>query len=181
MTADHWHLILIHLPIIGTILSSFLLIAGLLLKNNQLKIISISVIVIMSLLGFISHETGPRPEISINDLNLNAQAIQAHEKVARPAFIIHNIAGAISLIALALYSERKKAFNALGIVVVSLALSAAGLMSYAGYLGGKIGHHELSSDSKNIQLQSVYCFNGVSQPQPLLQETFLAEKELTAL
>lgn len=178
MTADHWHLIFIHLPIIGTILSSFLLIAGLLIKNNRLKIISVSVIVVMSVLGFIVHETGPKTEISLTDLNLNQQAIQAHEAAARPAFIIHSMVGALSLIALALYSDRKKAFNVLGVIVVSLSLSAAGLMSYAGYLEGKIRHHELNAGNKHIL--NNYCFNGFSQPH-LPQAVFFVEKETAAL
>lgn len=146
MTAAHWHLIVNHLPIIGTTISTFLLITGLLLKNGQLKLISVVLILIMSVFGFITHETGEKAEAEINkDLTVNEAAIEAHEEAAKPAFIVHNIAGLLSITALLLYKKKKKVFNIIGISIVIISLSAAGLMSYAGYLGGKIRHSELTS------------------------------------
>lgn len=62
MTAAHWHLIISHLPIIGTTISIILLISGLLLKNGQLKLIAIIFILIMSVFGFLVHETGEKAE-----------------------------------------------------------------------------------------------------------------------
>ncbi len=145
MTAAHWHLIVNHLPIIGTTISTFLLIAGLLLKNGQLKVISMILILIMSVFGFIAHETGEKAEQSIKkEMYINEAAIEAHEEAAKPAFIVHNIAGLLSIIALLLYKKKKKIFNIIGVGIIIISLSAAGLMSYAGYLGGKIRHTEIT-------------------------------------
>ncbi len=152
MTAAHWHLLINHLPIIGTTISTFLLIAGLLLKNDQLKIISLLLILVMSVFGFIAHETGERAEHSLeNDMTVNHAAIEEHEEAAKPAFIVHNIAGFFSLVALALYKKKKRIFNIIGVFIVVLTLSATGLMSYAGYLGGKIRHSEINETSAVYQ------------------------------
>jgi uncharacterized membrane protein YphA (DoxX/SURF4 family) len=148
MTAAHWHLILNHLPIIGTTLCTFLLIAGLLLKNEQLKIIALALIIIMSVFGFIVHETGEKAERQLkNDATINQAMLEEHEEAAKPAFIVHNIAGLLSITGLLLYKRKKKAFNIIAVVIVALSLSAAGFMSYAGYLGGKIKHGELNSEA----------------------------------
>lgn len=152
MTAAHWHLILNHLPIIGTTIATFLLIAGLLLKNNQLKLISIILIFIMSIFGFLAHKTGERAEKQLrNDPTINEVAVEQHEEAAKPAFIIHNIAGILSMAALAFYRFKKKVFNAIGVFIVVISLSAAGLMSYAGYLGGKIRHDEAVVTLPNVE------------------------------
>jgi uncharacterized membrane protein len=152
MTAAYWHLILNHLPIIGTTIATFLLIAGLLLKNDQLKLISIILIFTMSVFGFLAHETGERAEDQLkNDPTISEQAIEQHEEAAKPAFIVHNIAGFLSLVALAFYRKKRKVFNAIGILIVVISLAAAGLMSYAGYLGGKIRHDEAVVTIPNVE------------------------------
>lgn len=143
MTAAHWHLVLNHIPIIGTTISTLLLIAGLLLKNEQLKLISVIFIMIMSVFGVIVHETGKKTEREIKkDLTINQDAVEQHEEAAKPAFLVHNIAGILSLIALILFKKKRKAFNVIASIIVVISLSAAGLMSYAGYLGGKIRHSQ---------------------------------------
>jgi uncharacterized membrane protein len=152
MTAAHWHLILNHLPIIGTTIATFLLIAGLFLKNDQLKLISIILIFIMSIFGFLAHETGERAERQLKkDATISEQAIEQHEEAAKPAFIVQNIAGILSIVALLFYRKKKKVFNTIGIGIVVISLSAAGLMSYAGYLGGKIRHDEAVVTIPNIE------------------------------
>ena len=150
MTAAHWHLIISHLPIIGTTISIILLISGLLLKNGQLKLIAIIFILIMSVFGFLVHETGEKAEQQLKDeQSINEAAIEAHEEAAKPAFVVHNIAGFLSIMALLFYKKKKKLFNIIGILIISSSLSAAALMSYAGYLGGKIRHTEISNYSNH--------------------------------
>lgn len=150
MTAAHWHLIINHLPIIGTTLSTILLITGLLLKNNQLKFIAVILILVMSVFGFLVHETGEKAEQRVkNDLSINEVAIEAHEEAAKPAFVVHSIAGLLSLMALFFYKKKKNLFNIISVLIISISLSAAALMSYAGYLGGKIRHTEISNYSNH--------------------------------
>jgi uncharacterized membrane protein len=161
MTATHWHLIVNHLPIIGTTLSTFLLLAGILLKNKQLQIIALSLILLMSVFGFIAHETGERAEgAARQEQNINQAAVEAHEEAAKPAFLVHNIAGLVSLIALVSY-KRKKLFNILGICVVGVALVAAGLMSYAGYMGGKIRHSNLNGPNQTYNYYEMNLKQGL--------------------
>lgn len=141
MTASHWHVIINHLPIIGTTICTLFLLMGLILKNNQIKIISIGMIVIMSVFGFIAHETGERAEHSIRQTEAMHEAIEAHEEAAKPGFIMHNIAGLLSLITLAVF-KKKKIFNILASLLVVLCIITVSSLGYAGYLGGKIRHEE---------------------------------------
>lgn len=145
MTATHWHLVINHLPIIGTTLATIFLLAGIILKNKPMQIVSIGFIFIMSIFGFIAHETGEKAEHAIeNYAGVNEAAIETHEEAAKPAFIVHNITGAFSILGLILFSLRKKSASWLAIIIFLGGLTSAGLMSYAGYLGGKIRHPEVS-------------------------------------
>jgi len=154
MTAAHWHLVLNHIPIIGTTISTLLLIAGLLLKNEQLKLITVILILIMSVFGVIVHETGEKTENNIKkDVTVNQSMVEQHEEAAKPAFIVHNIAGVLSLIALFVYKKKRKTFNIIASLIVVISLSAAGLMSYAGYLGGKIRHTTAFNSHTSTTLQ----------------------------
>lgn len=141
-----WQIFLHYLPIIGTTISTFVLIAGLLIKSDRLKLIAIILIFFMSVLGFVVHKAEEKAEQRLeNDTSMYQPAIVAHKETALPAFVMHSIAGVLSLIALALYNTRKKAFNILGTVILALSLTAAGLMSYAGYLDEKIHHVEINT------------------------------------
>jgi len=141
MTASHWHVIINHLPIIGTSICTLFLLMGLILKNDQIKLISIGSIIVMTVFGFIAHKTGENAEHSIQQTHEMHEAIEAHEEAAQPGFIMHNIAGILSLITLVLY-KKKKIFNALAIVLMILCLLTVSSLGYAGYLGGKIRHEE---------------------------------------
>jgi uncharacterized membrane protein len=161
MTATHWHLIVNHLPIIGTTLSTFLLLAGILLKNRQLQLISVSLIFVMSVFGFIAHETGEKAERAVKqEQAVTDAALEAHEEAAKPAFLVHNIAGLLAIIAL-IFSKKAKLFNALGICMVVVALTAAGLMSYAGYLGGKIRHSNLNGPNQTYNYYEMNLKEGL--------------------
>jgi uncharacterized membrane protein len=141
MTASHWHVIINHLPIIGTCICALFLLMGLILKNNQIKLISIGMIAVMTVFGFIAHKTGENAEHSIQQTHEMHEAIEAHEEAAKPGFIMHNIAGILALVTLALY-RKKKIFNALATILMILCFVTVSSLGYAGYLGGKIRHSE---------------------------------------
>lgn len=146
MESHHWQIILNFLPMVGTTISTFVLIAGLLIKNDKLKLTAIILILFMSVSGFIIHKIGEKTEQGLyNDPTINHTAFVAFEETAQPAFFMHSVAGALSLVALALYNKRKKAFNIIGIVILSLSIPTIGLMSYAGYLDGKVKHVEINT------------------------------------
>lgn len=151
MTASHWHLVINHLPIIGTTLATIFLLAGIILKNKPMQVVAIGFIFVMSIFGFIAHETGEKAEHSIeNTVGINESALETHEEAAKPAFIVHNITGLLSIVGLILFGLRKKAANWLAILIFISGLASAGLMSYAGYLGGKIRHQETAGSSNTI-------------------------------
>jgi len=112
---------------------------GLILKNNQIKLISIGMISVMTVFGFIAHKTGENAEHSIKQTHEMHEAIEAHEGAAKPGFIMHNIAGFLSIITLVVY-KKKKIFNILATVLLILCLITVSSLGYAGYMGGKIRH-----------------------------------------
>lgn len=155
MASATWQLIINYLPIIGTTISTFLLIAGLLVKNDKLKLIAIVLILVMSTLGFIVFETSEKTErILESDITINHAAVLAHEYASKPAFLAHTIAGLFSLIALILYKKKKKVFNIIGTAIVAFTLFSAGLMSYAGYLGDRITHAGVNIESTESVIYS---------------------------
>lgn len=98
-------------------------------------------IVIMTVFGFIAHETGEKAEHSIQQTHEMHEAIEEHEEAAKPGFIMHNIAGMLSIVTLLLHKKRK-VFNILAALLTILSLLTVISLGYAGYLGGKIRHSQ---------------------------------------
>lgn len=145
MTATHWHLVVNHLPIIGTTIATIFLLSGIILKNKVTQVIATIFIVIMSAFGFIAHQTGEKAEHSIEGYTgVNESAIESHEEAAKPAFIVHNITGILGILGLILFGLKRRAASWFVVIIFIGGVASAGLMSYVGYLGGKIRHPEVT-------------------------------------
>jgi formate hydrogenlyase subunit 3/multisubunit Na+/H+ antiporter MnhD subunit len=145
MSAAHVHLLLNHIPILGSIFGLLVLCYGMLRKSNEIKKTSLGVLVITALLTIPVYLTGDgAAEIVGNLPGVSAAIIQQHDKAATITIVAIEILGAVSLLSLGLswHSRRElKSWMTLGVFV--LALISSGLGAWTGSIGGQIRHTEV--------------------------------------
>jgi uncharacterized membrane protein len=146
MNGAHWHLVLNHLPIVGTLLGSLILIAGYLVKNNVVKQTALAVFVFSALLAVPAFLTGEEAEEIVERIpGVNETIIEEHEESASIYIWIIGSLGVLSLITL--YADKsKRSFAKLlyGITLV-MAVSTAVISQRLGTTGGEIRHSEITA------------------------------------
>lgn len=147
MSPLHIHLALNHLPVIGTFIAFFLLLAGLILKQEPIIKVTMALLVLLSLSGIIVYKTGEPTEESAENLpGVNEQVIETHEEMAEKAIGALIILGIVSLGGLSIYRKNdlppvyKKSVLLICIITGILLLRTA-------YLGGQIRHTEIRSSA----------------------------------
>ena len=145
MNGAHWHLLVNHFPIIGSLLATLMLGYGLVRHNESIIRLCFGLLVLMSLATFLTNWTGGTAEDYLKSINaLDEQLLQAHEQAADWANIGMYLTGGLSL--LALVWQRAKQWFWLPALIVLSALLTFGLMANVGRLGGLIMHRELRTE-----------------------------------
>lgn len=145
MDAVHIHLLLNHIPVIGTIFAVLLFAYGLLKKSDEMVRLSLMILVFAAVIAIPVYLTGEPAEEAVEKLaGVNEAIIERHEDAAKISMVFLMITGALSLLGLFLM-RAKKAFVASWFVLFSLVFSVvtAGLMARTANLGGQIRHSEI--------------------------------------
>jgi hypothetical protein len=144
MTLAHLHLLLNHVPTVGSVVVLGLLLLAYIRRNEHLKHVALEVLFVIALVVFPLYVTGVgaqrelrgRPEISDT-------AIRQHQDVAIAGFTLTEFAGFVAW--LALWQVRRGGRAARGLVPIVMVLLAVALavMAWAANLGGEIRHPEI--------------------------------------
>ena len=143
MSAVHLHLMLNHLPVVGTLIGILLLAVALLRRSSELAKVTLGLFALLGAASLAVFLTGEPAEELVEKLPGFSESItHAHEEVAELATIVMVGFGVLALGALAVYRRRAlpRWVTAGGLAV---ALAAGGLMGYTGYLGGQVRHTEV--------------------------------------
>jgi uncharacterized membrane protein len=146
MLGAYPHLLVNHLPILGTFFGIMILIAGLFLKNDTVKQTGLATLVFAALTSGLALFTGdPAGEVVEKLPGISESIIEYHENMAYMSLWILIPSGLLS--AMAFYAIWKKEKGAKNLVIAALVLSliTAGWMAYVGKTGGQIRHSELSA------------------------------------
>lgn len=149
INAAHLHLILNHIPIIGTAIAIFVLIIGFFWKSDDIKRVCLMILVLTALITIPVYLSGKDSEgmIEGNYEDVDEEFIEEHEEFALYSFIAMDIAGFIALIGLVLY-RRPKIFPLYFTILMFLILMVVnGMMGWTANLGGKIHHPEIREDT----------------------------------
>lgn len=68
MNTVHWHLVLNHFPIIGTLLAIIVMVYGLLRKNSESALLGVLLVLGMAVISVITMQTGEAAEEAIEPL-----------------------------------------------------------------------------------------------------------------
>lgn len=148
MTLSHIHLLLNHVPTIGTVVVLGLLLLGFLRRNEHLKHVGLEVLFIVSLLTMPAYISGIGAYREIRDIEgvanlVSDVVIREHQDAALWAFGALNLAGFVGWVAL--WQGRRRGRPSQGVVAatfVLLVLSLA-IMARAANIGGEIRHPEI--------------------------------------
>jgi len=154
MNWAHLHLMLNHLPVLGTIFGLVLLAWGVVRRNEMLQRAALATFVFTALAAIPVFLTGEPSEEIVEDLAGTAEAaIEAHEEAAVIALIAIEALGATALAALLLFRKRVVPRPLAGAALV-FALATAGWMAQTANLGGRIRHAELGGTAAQGQDQN---------------------------
>lgn len=151
MNAAHVHLLFNHLPIVGGIIGTLILIAGFLLKNNSVvKQTALGVFIfsaITALPAFFSGEGAEEVVESIAGISHNT--IETHEDIGKLFLILIIGLGVLSAVTLFATLRKHQASRLLYIVVLVVGLAGCVVAQRVGTSGGEIRHTEIGSGALN--------------------------------
>jgi uncharacterized membrane protein len=146
MNGAHLHLLLNHVPVLGTVFGVLLLGFSLWRKNDVLTKAALTVLVLVAGGAAFAYLTGEPAEGVLKGIpGVSLAPIEPHEELAGVALWASVITGVIALVVLFLSRREKPVGRVAGYIVLVAALVVTGLMSWTAYLGGKIRHTEISA------------------------------------
>lgn len=144
MNPVHLHLMLNHVPVIGTALTLALLALALWKKSEELKHAALLFLVGVALVSVPAYLTGESAEESLMDVaGVEETFIAPHEDAAQWAFGGQIALGVVALAGLVVFRGGKYMPGKFTGAVFAMALAVSGLMARTAYLGGQIRHPEI--------------------------------------
>lgn len=148
MSATHLHLLLNHLPVLGSLFGWGIFAAALLRKSEEMKKAALGLFVISAVVALPVFFTGEPAEEAVKALPAVSEAlIERHEESAVVALAAVEILGALSLAGLFSFRKRGVLPGSMATAVFVSALLTAVLMARTANLGGQIRHSEIRAES----------------------------------
>lgn len=147
MNGAHLHLVVNHLPIVGVIIGSLVLIAGYLSIKMPVKVTALGIFIFSAITAMISNFTGEGAEEVVEGMGIvSHELIHEHEEMAETFLLLTVILGVISILTL-YFTAKKKEFARYGFIL-ALLLSVACIFTgkQTGTSGGEIRHTEIRAD-----------------------------------
>ena len=169
MNLAHLHLILNHIPIIGTIIGLGLLIVSLVGNTDDLKRASLMVFAGVALLALPTFFSGVGAQGAIRkDAAVPASLIERHEGAAILALFFMEVTGALALVGLwrrdRLFTGKPGSSNLA--VILCFSIVTAGLMARVGATGGDIRHPEIRLAQEGTRESGVSAIVSIFEPSP---------------
>lgn len=144
--AAHWHLVLNHFPVVGS-LAALLLLAWAFIKNtDESKRIALTAVVLVALVSIPAYLTGEPSERFLKGLQgISKRWMSSHEEMAENAFRTAIIAGLLAMAALIYFRKARSIPRWAIAVVLAATVAMSGSMTITARHGGKIHHPEILS------------------------------------
>ena len=151
MNWAHVHLMINHIPVLGTVFGALLLVYALVRKNEEIKRVSLGIFVIIAVATVPVYLTGEPAEEMVEHLpGVEEPIIEEHEEAALIAFIAIGILGVAALGVLWRYRHTNTIPQKFVLAGLILSILVFGLMAWTADLGGKIRHSEIRSESSSV-------------------------------
>ena len=144
MDSTHLHLLLNHIPILGTFFGLCLLAYGLIDKNGTLEKAGLTTIVMVALFTIPAFLSGEESEDKVESIpGVSEFYLEQHEELAEVALWLMIATGAIALLSLIISKVKANQRTWLNIITVLMVTATFGVMVVVGSYGGKIRHSEI--------------------------------------
>lgn len=144
MSQAHFHLLVNHLPIVGSLFALVLLGVGLVRSSSSLTKAGLAAVLAAGLLCWPAQLSGAGAAAIAQDLPRVSRAlIEAHASAAELGFWALEGAAALALFGLLLLKNRAPKARAVAWLALAAAALSFGLLARAGNLGGLIRHPEI--------------------------------------
>ena len=151
MNIAHLHLILNHLPVLGTAFGVLLLVVGLLRKSDDLKKAGLVTFILSALLAVPVFLTGePASDLVERLPGVSEAPIDAHEMAAKLSLVTSAALGLGALTVLLIQRWRPKYAQWSLLGVLALSLLAGSSLLYTANLGGQIRHSEIGGAASTV-------------------------------
>lgn len=148
MNGAHLHLLLNHMPILGSLFGLVLLLVALVRRQPVLVRAGLVTLLVAAALAIPANLTGEgAEEVVENYPGVTRALIHEHEEAAELALWALEFTGALALLSLLLLSGGHARATLLTRLTLAGAFISFGLMARAGNLGGQIMHPETRSDA----------------------------------
>jgi hypothetical protein len=140
----HLHLILNHVPTVGSVAALGLLLLGFVRRNDHLKHAGLEILFVIAVLTLPVYVSGVAANRELRDLQeISVESVGLHQDAALIGFVLTEFAGFVGWVAL--WQSRRRGRPAPGLVaaVTVLLVVALAVMGRAATLGGEIRHPEI--------------------------------------
>lgn len=155
MNETHIHLLVTHLPIVGTALGAFVLIHGIWRKSSTTLIAAYNVLILSVLGAGIAYATGEGAEEAVEHLQgISKNLIEEHAESALVSLIALIVMGLIAVLGLFATLKSIPLARPIALLVLITTLIGFALVARTGYLGGQIRHTEIGTKSFSGEKQN---------------------------
>lgn len=140
MTITYFHLLINHLPIIGSLLGGLVLAHGMGTKSIQTNIAAYYIFILSAVGAILAYLSGVSVNNSVD--NIQVDLISIHKKFAVYALVSLIIQGVVSLIILYVIYKKISYSSLLEKTIMLLCIISFVLVARTGYLGNLIRHHD---------------------------------------
>ncbi|MCB9348133.1 MAG: hypothetical protein H6573_11595 [Lewinellaceae bacterium] len=146
MNQAHVHLLLTHLPIVGSLLGVLVLLAGFAFRSEPVKRTTFGLFLFAALAAIPTFLTGEGAEEVVENLpGVQESLIGRHEDILSIFIWLISGLGLLSLATLAASFKSNSLSKALYAVTLVVSLAAMGVATQVGATGGQIRHTEIGS------------------------------------
>ena len=146
MNGAYQHLLINHIPVLGSFIGTLILLWGILRKSREVQQVAFAVLLVGGLMGWLADSTGDKAkEVVKNIAGVNTDAIDAHDEAASRAKQAGLVLAVASLAGLIWMARKPQIPGWYALIVLVVALGVSGMMGYTAKLGGKIRHSETES------------------------------------
>ena len=148
MNGAHLHLLLNHIPVLGTIFGLALLAFAVWRGSEDVKKAALGTFVIVGLLTIPTYLTGDPAWHTVKGLpGVSASVFHRHDNAASIAFTGSSILGVLALGGLIWFRGGKPVKRSFAALVLAAAVIVSGLMAWTANLGGQIRHTEIRTSA----------------------------------
>jgi hypothetical protein len=156
MNLAHVHIVLNHVPSLGSIAGLLLLAAGIYKKDEALKQFAYGVLVLITMAVLPTYITGAEAQRLVSKSpTYSAGMVQLHQNAAMITLLAMTVAGMFAWLGMWEYRRHSKSGALTTMATLIATMAAVGLVLVTASIGGKINHMEIRDSSDALITEAV--------------------------